>query len=116
MSVITLKTDIHQRGLHVRLVPVAEVGIGGYQLSELEGVRFLMTEDGKTSIPCRVSYEALQDLARHQRFEGPLSDLFETYRPLIERVASDTYHSNGLRDAEGLILVTSEVLTRPVKA
>ena len=37
--------------------------IDDYQLSELEGVRFFMTEDGKTSIACRVSYEALQDLA-----------------------------------------------------
>jgi hypothetical protein len=26
MSVIPLKADIHQRGLHVRLVPVADVG------------------------------------------------------------------------------------------
>ena len=90
--------------------------IDDYHLSELEGVRFLMTEDGKTSIPCRVSYEALQDLASHQQFEGRISDLFKTYRPLIERVASDTYDSNGPRDAEGLILVTSEVLTRPAKA
>jgi len=64
--------------------------IDDYQLSELEGVRFFMTEDGKTSIACRVSYEALQDLASHQQFEGRISDLFETYRPLIERVASAT--------------------------
>ena len=90
--------------------------IDDYHLSELEGVRFLMTEDGKNSIPCRVSYEALQDLASHQQFEGRISDLFETYRPLIEKVASDTYDSNGPRDADGLILVTSEVLTRPAKA
>ena len=90
--------------------------IDDYQLSELEGVRFFMTEDGKTSIPCRVSYEALQDLASHQQFEGRISDLFETYRPLIEGVASDTYDNNGPRDAEGLVLVTSEVLTRPAKA
>ena len=48
--------------------------IDDYHLSELEGVRFLMTEDGKTSIPCRVSYEALQDLASHQQFEGRISE------------------------------------------
>ena len=90
--------------------------IDDYQLSELDGVRFLMTEEGKTSIPCRVSYEALQDLASHQKFEGRLSDLFETYRPLIERAASNTYDSNSPRDAEGLILVTSEVLMRSAKA
>ena len=86
--------------------------IDDHHLSELEGVQFIMTADGKTSIPCRVSYEALQDLASHQHFEGRISDLFETYRPLIERVASDTYDGNGPRDAEGRILVTSEVLKR----
>ena len=26
MSVIPLKADIHQRGLHVRLVPIADIG------------------------------------------------------------------------------------------
>ena len=29
MSVIPLKADIHQRGLHVRFVPVAEIGASG---------------------------------------------------------------------------------------
>ena len=58
------------------------------------------------------------DRGRHRGSTSDLGtlDLFETYRPLIERVASATYDSNGPRDAEGLVLVTSEVLTRPVKA
>jgi hypothetical protein len=29
MSVFTLKADIHQRGLHVRLVPLADIEILG---------------------------------------------------------------------------------------
>ncbi len=53
-------------------------------------------------------------LASHQHFDGPISDLFETYRPLIESVASDT-HGSPL-DAEGLILVTSEALTGAARA
>ena len=65
-----------------------------YHLIEHKGIRFLMTEDGKTSIPCWVSHEALQDLASHQHFDGPISHLFETYRPLIESVASDTHGSS----------------------
>jgi hypothetical protein len=48
--------------------------------------------------------KTLQDLASHQQFEGRISDLFETYRPLIEGVASNTYDNNGPRDAEGLVL------------
>ena len=34
MSVIPLKADIHQRGLHVRLVPIADIRVRGFRLKQ----------------------------------------------------------------------------------
>ncbi len=87
-----------------------------YHFSEFDSVRFNMTEDGNTRIPCRVSYEALQDLASQEQFEGSAEEVFNEYRRLIEQVASDIYDSDGPRDAEGRILVTSEALTRAARS
>jgi hypothetical protein len=61
---------------------------------------------------CRVSHEALRDLADRVHFEGTDEKLFEAYRELIEQVASDAYDAGTSIDDAGLVLVTSEALAR----
>ena len=61
---------------------------------------------------CRVSHEALRDLATRVHFEGPDEKVFEAYRELIEQVASDAYDAGTSVDDAGLVLVTSEALAR----
>jgi hypothetical protein len=75
-----------------------------------DGVRFLMTEDGKRPVACRVSHGALHDLAAKVGFPGSDDDIFETYRNLIEQAASDVYDADGPTDEDGRFLVTSEAL------
>ena len=52
MSVIPLKADIHQRGLHVRLVPIAD--IASVSLSERKRGRALTLDADDTVIERRV--------------------------------------------------------------
>jgi hypothetical protein len=83
---------------------------------EQDGVRFLMAgEDGGT-VACRVSHEALRDHANRLHLSGEDSVIFETYRELIEQVASDAYDAEGAFDRDGRILVTSEALARVMRS
>ena len=72
-----------------------------------EGVRLL-----ERPVLCRVSHEALRDLADRVHFGGSDEKVFETYRELIEQVASDAYDAGTSVDEFGLVLVTSEALAR----
>jgi len=67
--------------------------------------------DGERPVLCRVSHEALRDLAERVHFEGTDEKVFEAYRELIEQVAS-TYDAGTSVDDAGLVLVTSEALAR----
>ena len=67
---------------------------------------------GSAQFLCRVSHEALRDLADHVRFPGTDEKVFEAYRELIEQVASDAYDAGTSVDDAGLVLVTSEALAR----
>ena len=75
MSVITLKADIHQRGLHVRLVPIADIislrppSLGRRQVRpaiSLTGANRLrmMPEQLRWSIEARVSVAVFQTRTR----------------------------------------------------
>jgi hypothetical protein len=59
-----------------------------------------------------VSHEALRDHASRVRFVGTDVDVFEAYRDLIERVASNAYDAGERFDDQGRVLVTSEALGR----
>jgi hypothetical protein len=59
-----------------------------------------------------VSHEALRDHASRVRFAGTDVDVFEAYRDLIERVASNAYDAGERFDDQGRVLVTSEALGR----
>ena len=78
-------------------------------LTARDGVKFWMS-DGERPVLCRVSHEALRDLATRVHFEGPDEKVFEAYRELIEQVASDAYDAGTSVDDAGLVLVTSEAL------
>jgi hypothetical protein len=80
-------------------------------LTACDGVKFWMS-DGERPVLCRVSHEALRDLATRVHFEGPDEKVFEFYRELIEQVASDAYDAGTSVDDAGLVLVTSEALAR----
>ena len=67
---------------------------------------------GRRPVLCRVSHEALRDLAERVHFEGTDEKVFEAYRELIEQVASDAYDAGTSFDDAGLVLVTSEALAR----
>ena len=77
-----------------------------------DGVRFLMTDDDGSTVPCRVSHEALRDHASRVRFVGTDVEVFEAYRELIEQVASDAYDAGASVDDAGCVLVTSQALDR----
>jgi hypothetical protein len=62
--------------------------------------------------PCRVSHEALRDLADRVNFGGTDEKVFEAYRELVEQVASDAYDAGTSVDDAGLVLITSEALAR----
>ena len=80
-------------------------------LTACDGIKFWMS-DGERPVLCRVSHEALRDLAERVHFEGSDENLFEAYRELIEQVASDAYDAGTSVDDAGLVLVTSEALAR----
>ena len=80
-------------------------------LTACDGIKFWMS-DGERPVLCRVSHEALRDLAERVHFEGTDEKVFEAYRELIEQVASDAYDAGTSFDDAGLVLVTSEALAR----
>ena len=80
-------------------------------LTAYDGFKFWMSEGGHPGL-CRVSPEALRDLANRVHFDGTDEKLFEAYRELIEQVASDAYDAGTSVDDAGLVLVTSEALAR----
>ena len=77
-----------------------------------DGLRFLMTDDDGSTVACRVSHEALRDHASRVRFIGTDEKVFEAYRDLIERVASNAYDAGERFDDQGRVLVTPEALGR----
>lgn len=86
------------------------------QCLESNGVRFLMEDEKGNTVACRVSHEALQDLAARVQLSGSDSATFEAYRELIESVASDAFDAEGPTDDQGRILVTSEALARVMRS
>jgi hypothetical protein len=80
-------------------------------LTACDGVKFWMSDEERPVL-CRVSHEALRDLANRVHFDGTDEKVFEAYRELIEEVASDTYDAGTSVDDAGLVLVTSEALAR----
>ena len=79
-------------------------------LTACDGIKFWMS-DGERPVLCRVSHEALRDLAERVHFEGTDEKVFEAYRELIEQVASDAYDAGTSFDDAGLVLVTSASLS-----
>jgi len=75
------------------------------------GVKFWMADEGRPVL-CRVTHEALRDHASRVRFVGTDEEVFEAYRDLIERVASNAYDAGEHFDDQGRVLVTSEALGR----
>ena len=61
---------------------------------------------------CRVTHEALRDHADRVRLNVADDKVFEAYRDLIERVASNAYDAGERFDDQGRVLVTSEALGR----
>ena len=53
-------------------------------LTACDGIKFWMS-DGERPVLCRVSHEALRDLAERVHFEGTDEKVFEAYRELIEQ-------------------------------
>ena len=80
-------------------------------LTACDGIKFWMS-DGERPVLCRVSHEALRDLADRVHFDGTDEKVFEAYRELIEQVASDAYDAGTSVDDAGLVLVASEALAR----
>jgi len=80
-------------------------------LTASDGVKFWMS-DGERPVLCRVSHEALRDLANRAHFDGTDEKVFEAYRELIEQVASDAFDAGASVDDAGLVIVTSEALAR----
>ena len=79
-------------------------------LTACDGIKFWMS-DGERPVLCRVSHEALRDLADRVRFSGT-DEWSLSLRELIEQVASDAYDAGTSVDDAGLVLVTSEALAR----
>jgi uncharacterized protein DUF1488 len=96
----------HRRSPAIPLTRLKEASISQ------DGVRFLMTDDDGSTVACRVSHEALRDHASRVRFVGTDVEVFEAYRNLIERVASNAYDAGERFDDQGRVLVTSEALGR----
>ena len=70
-------------------------------LTACDGIKFWMS-DGERPVLCRVSHEALRDLADRVHFDGTDEKVFEAYRELIEQVASDAYDAGTSVDDAGL--------------
>jgi uncharacterized protein DUF1488 len=83
---------------------------------EEDGVRFLMADDVGNTVACRVSHEALRDHAERVHLDSSDSAVFETYRELIEELASEAFDAEGPFDRHGRGLVTSEALARVTRS
>jgi Protein of unknown function (DUF1488) len=86
------------------------------QYLEKDGVRFLMADEIGNTVACRVTHEALRDHAHRTHFSGTDSAVFETYRELIEDIASAAFDAEGPFDEHGRVLVTSEALARVTRS
>jgi hypothetical protein len=75
-----------------------------------------MADEDGSAVACRISHEALRDHANGVHSSGTDSVVFETFRELIEQVASDAYDAEGPFDKDGRILVTSEALARVTRS
>ena len=83
---------------------------------EEDGVRFLMANEVGNTVACRVSHEALRDHAERVHLTGSDSLVFETYRELIEDLASEAFDAEGPFDRHGRVLVTSEAIARVTRS
>jgi hypothetical protein len=73
-------------------------------------VTFWMADDKGFPVRCSVGNEVLEDHAKLHCVGGTdVRKIFETHRPLIERVASDAYDA-GIVDKEGRVPVTMDAL------
>ena len=79
-------------------------------------MRFLMADEVGNTVACRVSHEALRDHAERAHLNGSDSKMFETYRELIEELASEAFEAEGPFDQHGRVLVTSEALARVMRS
>jgi hypothetical protein len=76
----------------------------------------MMEDENGSTVACRVSHEALRDHADRLSLPGTDAEIFETYRELIEQLASDAYDAEGPFDAHGRVFVTSEALARVTRS
>jgi len=83
---------------------------------EVKGVRFLMADEVGNTVACRVTHEALRDHAERVHLSGPDGAVFETYRELIEDLASEAFDAEGRFDRHGRVLVNSEALARVTRS
>jgi hypothetical protein len=83
---------------------------------EEDGVRFVMADEVGNTVACRVSHEALRDHAERTHLSDSDSADFETYRELIEDLASEAFDAEGPFDHHGRVLVTSEALARVTRS
>lgn len=75
-----------------------------------------MADEVGNTVACRVTHEALRDHAERAHLSGSDSAVFETYRELIEDLASEAFDAEGPFDQHGRVLVTSEVLARVTRS
>jgi Protein of unknown function (DUF1488) len=103
-----------------RLLGSGEIAVPLKRLKEeylqQDGVRFLMEDEAGNTVACRVSHEALRNHADRMHFSGTDGAVFETYRELIEEVASEAHDAEGPFDAHGRVLVTSEAIARVTRS
>ena len=83
---------------------------------EEDGIRFVMADEVGNTVACRVTHEALRDHAERAHLSGSDSTVFETYRELIEDLASEAFDAEGPFDQHGRVLVTSEALARVTRS
>lgn len=83
---------------------------------EEDGVRFVMADEVGNTVACKVTHEALRDHAERVHLSGSDSAVFETYRELIEDLASEAFDAEGPFDRHGRVLVTSEAMARVTRS
>ena len=83
---------------------------------EQDGVRFLMEDENRRTVACRVSHEALRNHANRLHLAGTDAEVFEASRELIEQIASDDHDAEGPFDDHVLILFTSEAIARVMRS